>query len=70
MWERPRLAAALTESADQLRAFKQIATLQTVDLPRPPDRETDLTGGARSARRLGLNRLAERLEAAESVADL
>ena len=68
--ERPRIAAALTESADELRAFKRIATLQTVELARPPHRETDLAGGARAARRLGLNRLAERLEAAESVADL
>jgi DNA polymerase-1 len=68
--ERPRIAAALTESADELRAFRQIATLQMVDLARPPDRETDLAGGAQAARRLGLKRLAERLEAADSVKDL
>ena len=68
--ERPRIAAALTESADELRAFREIATLQMVDVPRPPDRATDLEGGAAQARRLGLNRLAERLEAAESVSDL
>ncbi len=68
--ERPRVAAALTESADQLRAFRQIATLQMVDLARPADRQSDLAGGAEAARRLGLNRLAERLRAAESVADL
>jgi 5'-3' exonuclease len=68
--ERPRIAAALAESADELRAFRQIATLQMVGLARPPDRETDLAGGAEAARRLGLNRLAERLEAADSVADL
>jgi 5'-3' exonuclease len=68
--ERPRIAAALTESADDLRSFKDIATLRTVGLERPPDRETDLKGGARAARELGLNRLAERLEAAESVGDL
>ena len=37
---------------------------------RPPDRATDLAGGARAARELGLNRLAERLENAGSVADL
>jgi 5'-3' exonuclease len=68
--ERPRIAAALTESADELRAFKDIATLRSVKLKRPPDRGTDLTGGARAARKLGLNRLADRLEAAQSVADL
>ena len=68
--ERPRVAAALAESADELRAFRQIATLQMVGVARPPDRETDLAGGAEAARRLGLNRLAERLEAADSVADL
>ena len=68
--ERPRVTAALTESAAQLRAFKDIATLRTVGLKRPPDRETDLKGGAAAARRLGLNRLAERLEAAEDVGQL
>jgi DNA polymerase-1 len=68
--ERPRVTAALTESADQLRAFKEIATLRPIDVDRPADRETDLAGGAEAARRLGLNRLAERLEAAESVGDL
>jgi 5'-3' exonuclease len=68
--EKPRIAAALSESADQLRAFKRIATLQTVTVARPPDRQTDLRGGAAAARGLGLNRLAERLEAAESVSDL
>jgi 5'-3' exonuclease len=68
--ERPRVTAALTEQADELRAFKDIATLRPVDLERPSDRDTDLKGGATAARRLGLNRLAERLEAAEDVGDL
>ena len=68
--ERPRVTAALTEHADQLRAFKEIATLRVVDLERPADRETDLAGGALAARGLGLNRLAERLAAAETVEDL
>ena len=68
--ERPRIAAALTEGADELRAFREIAILRTVDVERPPDRETDLNSGAEVARRLGLNRLAERLEVADSVADL
>ncbi len=68
--ERPRIAAALTDTGPQLHAFKEIATLRTVALERPPDRETDLDGGARAARRYGLNRLAERLENADSLADL
>lgn len=68
--ERPRVTAALTEEADLLRAFKEIATLRPVEVERPPDRETDLKGGAAAARDLGLNRLAERLEAAEDVGDL
>jgi DNA polymerase-1 len=68
--ERPRVAAALTDDADSLRSFKEIATLQHVELDRPADRETDLTGGAAAARGFGLNRLAERLEGADSLSDL
>jgi DNA polymerase-1 len=68
--ERPRVAAALTESADDLRAYRDIATLQSVVVDRPGDRETDLEGGASAARGLGLRRLAQRLEDADSVADL
>jgi 5'-3' exonuclease len=68
--ERPRVSAALTEAADELRAFKDIATLQTVAIPRPPDRATDLEGGAQAARQYGLNRLAERLEQATDISDL
>ena len=68
--ERPKVAAALRDSADELRAYRDIATLRTAPLKRPPDAATDLAGGARAARELGLNRLAERLENANSVADL
>jgi 5'-3' exonuclease len=68
--ERPRVAQALAESADQLRAYKDIATLRTAPMKRPADCATDLAGGAKAARELGLNRLAERLESADSVADL
>ena len=68
--ERPRIASTLTESADELRAYRDIATLRTADVERPADQTTDLAGGARAARELGLNRLAERLETAGSVADL
>ncbi len=68
--ERPRVTAALTEHAEELRAFHDIATLRMVDMKRPPDRPTDLADGARAARAMGLNRLAERLERAETVSDL
>ncbi len=68
--ERPKVAAALKDSADELRAYRDIATLRPAPVDRPPDALTDLAGGARAARELGLNRLAERLENAGSVADL
>ena len=68
--ERPRIASTLKESADALRAYRDIATLRSAGVERPPDRETDLAGGARTARELGLNRLAERLENADRVTDL
>lgn len=59
---RPRTAAALRENAELLRTFKQIATLQRIDVEAPPDRATDFAGGARTAGELGMRRLAERLE--------
>lgn len=68
--ERPKVATALTESADELRAYREIATLQPASVERPADQVTDLKGGARAARALGLNRLAGRLENADGVADL
>jgi DNA polymerase-1 len=68
--ERPRVGAALRDHADGLRAFRAIATLHTGDIDRPADRETDLAGGARAARGYGMNRLADRLQAATSLADL
>ncbi len=68
--ERPRVTAALTEHAGELRAYRDIATLRHIGLDRPPDRATDLSGGAVAARGLGLNRLAERLETAKDVGDL
>jgi 5'-3' exonuclease len=68
--ERPRVAAALRDHADELRAFKEIATLRPTTVDRPPDRETSQAGGAEAARGHGMNRLAERLQAAGSLADL
>jgi DNA polymerase-1 len=60
--ERPVVRRALLEQADELRAFKEIATLRDADVELPPDRPTDRAGGAAAARALGLGRLAERLE--------
>jgi 5'-3' exonuclease len=59
---RPRASAVLNEHAELLRIFKQIATLQRIDVRRPPDRVTDFVAGASAARELGMRRLAERLE--------
>jgi 5'-3' exonuclease len=61
--ERPaRLSGALMDQADELRTFKDIATLRTVKVKRPKDRPTDWAGAAKAARERGMNRLAERLE--------
>ncbi len=68
--ERPRITAALTEHADELRAFRDIATLRIVEVERAADAPTDLKRGAAAARRYGMNRLAERLEQAHGLADL
>ena len=68
--QRPRIAQALTEQADELRAFRHIAELQAVDLERPPDRPTDLAGAASAARSLGLGRLSQRLQDAGDLSDL
>jgi DNA polymerase-1 len=59
---RVRTAAALRENDALLRAFKEIATLQRVAVARPPDCATDLVGGARMAKELGMKRLAARLQ--------
>ena len=59
----PRQSGSLLDGADEIRAFREIATLQDVeDLERPPDRPTDFANAAAGARRHGLERLAERLE--------
>jgi DNA polymerase-1 len=58
---RPRTAAALRENADLLRKFREIATLQRIDVHHPPDHATDFAGGALTARELGMTGLAERL---------
>jgi DNA polymerase-1 len=65
--ERPRVAAALRQSADQLLAFKRIAELQRVALERPQDARTDLAAGAAAAQRYGLEQLSRRLLGATSL---
>ncbi len=68
--ERPRVAAALRDNAEELRAFREIALLRTVELERPPDGATDLSKGAKIAAAFGMGQLARRLEAATSLVDL
>ncbi len=60
---RPRIRASLTDDAQALRNYREMATLQPVDIERPPDQPTDWTAAAAAARERGMNRLAERLEA-------
>ena len=67
--EKPSVRKALIEQADQLRMFREVATLRTVAVERVPDRATDFAGGAKAASELGMGRLAGRLEkAAEDAA--
>jgi 5'-3' exonuclease len=68
--QRPRVAAALRDHADELLAFRDIATLRPAQVELPEDAETNLAGGSEAAQALGMNRLAERLAAASSIADL
>ena len=58
---RPRVRQSLTDQADELRAFREIATLQPTGVERPPDAPTDFAGAAEAARERSMNRLAERL---------
>ena len=53
---------SLAGSREELLAFKEIATLRRLPVKRPADGGTDKAGGAAAARKLGMNRLAERLE--------
>jgi DNA polymerase-1 len=60
--EKPAVRRALIEQAAQLRSFRDIALLRTVEVERPADAPTDWAGGAQAARALGMRRLAERLD--------
>jgi 5'-3' exonuclease len=55
-------ANLLARVADELRDFREIATLREPEVKRPADAPTDLTGGAKAVKKLGMNRLAKRLE--------
>jgi len=65
--KRPKLRASLRDGRDELLAFKEIATLQPVDVELPPDSPLDHAGAAAAARERGMNRLAERLDKAGSA---
>ena len=65
--EKPSVRRALIEQADELRAFKDIATLRTIPVDRPPDAPTDYAGGSRAAAALGMARLSKRLEELSSA---
>ncbi len=58
----PRVAASLSDNSGLLRDFKQVATLQVLEVRSPEDRASDFAAGARAAGELGMGRLAERLE--------
>jgi 5'-3' exonuclease len=60
---RPSVRAALTTQADELRRFKEIATLRDVDVELPPDTSTNFGSAAAAARERGMERLAKRLDA-------
>ena len=60
--EKPSVRRALIEQADELRSFRDIATLRTVAVDLPPDTPTDYEGGAAAAEALGMGRLAKRLQ--------
>ena len=59
--EKPAVRRALIEQADELRSFRDIATLRTIPVDRPPDAPTDYANGAAAAAELGMGRLADRL---------
>jgi DNA polymerase-1 len=60
--ERPRIAATLRDQAPELRAFREVATLVSVPLERPPDKPTDFAGAAAAAQDQGMSQLAKRLQ--------
>ena len=63
----PRVAGALRDGFDELRRFKEMAALRTLEVDLPPDTDTDFVAGARAAAERGMNQLAGRLEKAGSA---
>jgi 5'-3' exonuclease len=59
---KPTIRKALVDQRDELLRFREIATLQDVDVKLPPDTPTDFAGAAAAAREREMNRLAERME--------
>jgi 5'-3' exonuclease len=59
---KPSIRAALTTQAEELRRFKDIATLRDVEVELPPDTATDFASAAAAARERGMDRLAKRLD--------
>jgi len=60
--EKPSVRRALIEQADELRSFKDIATLRAIPVERPPDAATDYAAGAKAAAKHGMGQLSRRLE--------
>ncbi len=58
---KPRVRAVLAESAKELLAYKDIATLREVSVDLPPDTPSDFQSASEAARERGMNRLADRL---------
>jgi DNA polymerase-1 len=66
--ERPaRVSGALIDQADELRMFKDIATLRPVKVKRPKDRATNYKRAAKAASEYGMGALAGRLEKAAAA---
>jgi DNA polymerase-1 len=61
---KPGVCRALRDQAEELRAFRDIATLRPIDVKRPPDAPLNGAGAAAAARERGMGRLADRLSAA------
>jgi 5'-3' exonuclease len=57
-----RVRGSLRDDAEQLKEFKEIATLRRIAVKRPRSRRTDFAAGARAALEFGMKRLAARLE--------
>ncbi len=57
----PRNAQTLRENDALLRTFKEIATLQSIEVSPPADAPTDFVKGAEAAAANGMRRLSERL---------